>query len=295
MLPAPHGRRAASPIGNRSLSTGVFPEGQASRSVPLLMPGNAVACRMRFDAVFFDLYGTLLIYGDMSAAWSAWLSALHGWLDELGLAIDRDKLARRCEGFFGWPAPSLANDGLTVYERRLRDLATDLRTETDRARLQEGAKKTIGAWQAFVTLDPEAPPVLEKLSANHALALVSNFDHPPHVTDLLRQTGLDQHLPVVVVSGAVGIKKPDPGIFAPAIEAVGITPRRIAHVGDAPEDILAAHGAGMTPVRLQRDDDTEGDRAADFRHSPVPRAWTAGIDHPTVSSLRELPGLFTKG
>jgi hypothetical protein len=32
---------------------------------------------MAYQGVFFDLYGTLLIYGDMTAAWADWLSDLH--------------------------------------------------------------------------------------------------------------------------------------------------------------------------------------------------------------------------
>ena len=111
---------------------------------------------------------------------------------------------------------------------------------------------------------------------------------------ILAETGLDRHFQVVVVSGEIGIKKPDPAIFAPALAAVGAAPERIAYVGDAPEDILAAQGAGMTPIRLQRDDDTESDKAADFRHAKVPREWIKGIDHPTVSSLRDLPALITE-
>lgn len=246
---------------------------------------------MRFDALFFDLYGTLLIYGDMTAAWSAWLTTLHGWLEELGLVIDRGDLARRCEGFFSWQAPAAANDGLTIYERRLEEFARDLKLAATPDQLRQCATATVGAWQDFVALDPEALPVLTQLATTHPLALVSNFDHPPHVHRILEETELHQHFRIIVVSGDSGIKKPDPEIFAPAVSAVGIAPQRIAYVGDAPEDILAAKRAGMTPIRLQRDGDMEGDKAADFRHAPVPRKWIEGIDHPTISTLSELPGL----
>jgi HAD superfamily hydrolase (TIGR01549 family) len=236
---------------------------------------------MRLDALFFDLYGTLLIYGDMSAAWAAWLSTLHGRLEPLGLTLDRQQLAKQCDGFFSRPAPPFEPDGLTVYERRLEVLVREL------------APATIEAWQKFVTIDPETYPVLEQLSRKHPLALITNFDHPPHVQGLLAENSLEQYFDHVVVSGELGIKKPDPDIFAPAIDAVGLSAANIAYVGDAPEDILAAHGAGMIPVRLQRDGDTESDKAADFRHVAVPRQWTEGIESFTISSLRELHALLT--
>jgi HAD superfamily hydrolase (TIGR01509 family) len=249
---------------------------------------------MRCDAVFFDLYGTLLIYGDMTAAWSAWLAALHAWLEEAGVTLERHDLAERCQGFFSWPAPSRTADELTLYEQRLDEFARGLGLAATSDQLRNCAGATIGAWQEYVELDPEALPVLDRLSRTHSLALVSNFDHPPHVSRLLEQTGLERHLPVVVVSGDVGFKKPDPRIFDTAIEAVDLPPDRIAYVGDAPEDILAADGAGMKPVRLQRDGDTEGDRAADFRHSPTPRAWAEKIDYTTINSLNELSTWVTR-
>lgn len=247
---------------------------------------------MRLDAVFFDLYGTLLIYGDMTSGWSAWLTALHRWLRELGSEVHHEELTRRCDGFFSWPAPVDVADGLTVYEGRLCEFAKGLGLDPHADELRACATATIRAWQQFVHLDPEALPVLVRLAETHKLAVISNFDHPPHVRQVLDETGLGRHFQTVVVSGEIGIKKPDPGIFAPALSAIGVSPERVAYVGDAPEDILAAEGAGMTPIRLQRDGDTVGDKAADFRHAPVPRQWTEGIDHPTVTSLRDLPSLI---
>ena len=84
---------------------------------------------MRLEAVFFDLYGTLLIYGDMTSGWSAWLKTLQHWLHELGLEIDAAALAKKCEGFFSRPAPAEVADGLTVYEGRLDEFARGLGLE----------------------------------------------------------------------------------------------------------------------------------------------------------------------
>ena len=294
MPPGLRGRQVGFQSGAPSSHTVLHQPRGRSRDLPFVpfLGDRELACLMRYEAVFFDLYGTLLIYGDMTAAWAAWLQALHRWIGDLGQNMDPHNLARRCDGFFSRPAPTLVAADLTVYEARLQELVGELGIRATPDQLRAGARATIGAWQDFVDLDPEATPVLSQLSETHALALITNFDHPPHVHKILQETGLAQHFPVVVVSGDVGVKKPDPEIFATALSAVDVAPERIAYVGDAPEDILAAQGAGMTPVRLQRDGDTEGDKAADFRHSPVPRQWTNGIEHPTVATLRELPGLI---
>ena len=81
---------------------------------------------MSFKGVFFDLYGTLLIYGDMLVAWFDWLSALYEQLTACGLSIPKQSFAVQCDGFFEKAAPPKQDDGLTIYERRIRALAMDL-------------------------------------------------------------------------------------------------------------------------------------------------------------------------
>lgn len=54
----------------------------------------------------------------------------------------------------------------------------------------------------------------------------------------------------VVDSSVVGVSKPDPGIFAPALAALGLEPSpRVAYVGDTVlYDVRAATAAGLTPL-----------------------------------------------
>ena len=128
---------------------------------------------MRFEGLFFDLYGTLLIYGDMTAAWSGWLAELRQWLDDLGLQINIQDLAQRCDGFFSRPEPETCPDGLTVYENRLRELTTGLGLETTNGQLSLAAGATAGAWQKHLRLDPEALAVLSQVSPGRSLALMN--------------------------------------------------------------------------------------------------------------------------
>ena len=56
---------------------------------------------------------------------------------------------------------------------------------------------------------------------------------------------------VVVDSGVVGIAKPDPAIFKPALDALGTDPARTLYVGDTVHaDVLGAKAAGMPVVQL---------------------------------------------
>ena len=68
------------------------------------------------------------------------------------------------------------------------------------------------------------------------------------------QVGTGAGIPVrcVVDSAVVGVAKPDPAIFAPALAAFpGIDPARIAYVGDsAINDVGGALAAGLAPLQL---------------------------------------------
>jgi len=108
--------------------------------------------------VFFDLYGTLLILGDMKRAWSDWIEVLYGCVCPPELAVDRERFGDCCHQFFGKeePAAEMA-DGLTVFERRIHRLAASLGSHIELPLLQETASRAVTVWQMHVQPDPDAP------------------------------------------------------------------------------------------------------------------------------------------
>ena len=160
------------------------------------------------------------------------------------------------------PEPPVQDDGLTVYERRIRELGLELGLELELEELRRISEASVAAWHAHTPLDPEATSVLGELQGRYKLALISNFDHPPHVHRLLDELALRPFFDVVVVSGDVGVKKPDPAIFTPALEQTGLTTDEALFVGDSPEDDVAgAKAAGMRPVLIQRSLGADGSSA----------------------------------
>jgi putative hydrolase of the HAD superfamily len=84
------------------------------------------------------------------------------------------------------------------------------------------------------------------------LIVVSNWDVSLH--DVLARTGLAPLLHGVVTSAEYGARKPDPAIFAGALELAGVPAAKALHVGDSLEDDVAgARAAGIEPVLLRRD------------------------------------------
>jgi putative hydrolase of the HAD superfamily len=85
--------------------------------------------------------------------------------------------------------------------------------------------------------------------AGYVVGCVSNADGT--VDTLLAGAGFAPHLAFVVDSGAVGIEKPDPRIFALALELAQVAPEEALYVGDLyPVDVVGARRAGLEPVLL---------------------------------------------
>ena len=96
-----------------------------------------------------------------------------------------------------------------------------------------------------------------RISEVMPVAIVSNNDGT--AIDQCRRFGICQleaggplpHVPAIVDSTSVGIAKPDPGIFEPAIEALGTDRSRTLYVGDTVHaDVLGATRAGLPVVQL---------------------------------------------
>jgi putative hydrolase of the HAD superfamily len=114
------------------------------------------------------------------------------------------------------------------------------------------------------------------------MAIVSNSNGT--VERSLRELGICQvgagegvEVRAIVDSRVVGVEKPDPRIFARALEAVGVDAARCVYVGDSVRfDVGGARAAGLEPVLFDP-----------FDHR---RAMPVGC--PRIMELRELEGLL---
>jgi HAD superfamily hydrolase (TIGR01509 family) len=92
---------------------------------------------------------------------------------------------------------------------------------------------------------PPAADALADLAARAALALVTNGLAEVQ-RGRLDRSGLAPLFRAVVISGEVGIAKPDPRFFQLAIRALGLGADEVLVVGDVPvTDIRGARAAGM--------------------------------------------------
>jgi HAD superfamily hydrolase (TIGR01549 family) len=205
------------------------------------------------NGLFFDLCGTLLVYGDMDTAWEEWLEISYSLFKKSGLKLNHEGFQQLCDGIFSKPEPPREDDGLTVYERRIKRLCREMGHSMSVPRIQAAAMATVSTWANHMYLDQDCLPVLEALKRNRKLAVITNFDHPPYIELALQKHGLKTYFSEVIISSMVGFNKPDPEIFQLALRKTGLKASEVWHVGDSVEDdVQGAQSAGIKPVFIQR-------------------------------------------
>ena len=99
---------------------------------------------------------------------------------------------------------------------------------------------------------PDALPALEALAPRFRLGLVTN-GAPENQRDKLGRTGLARFFSAVVISGEVGVWKPEPGIYRHALAQLDVRAGDAVMVGDKlGRDVGSARAAGLRGVWLNR-------------------------------------------
>lgn len=180
-------------------------------------------------------------------------------------------------------------EGEDDYIRHLREMVPRFREEIWRRALPPQAAtgdlpRELGEFFArrrreLQEMLPWAAEVLARLrKAGLKIGLLTNG--APSLQRLkIADAGLADFFDAIVVSGEIGIGKPEPEIFHHLAELLGTEPRETLMVGNSlARDVEGARRAGMPSCWLELDGEDE----------PV---GSVAPDH-TIRSLRELPGLL---
>lgn len=108
------------------------------------------------------------------------------------------------------------------------------------------------AWVSHLKLFHEVREVLAALRGRFRLGMISNG--PSDVQRYkLKLFDLEREFDPIVISGEVGVAKPDPAIFRRALELAKVLPSEALYVGDSPVyDIVGAKSVGMKMVWVNR-------------------------------------------
>jgi putative hydrolase of the HAD superfamily len=201
--------------------------------------------------VLFDALGTLV---ELEPPWPLLAAQLR--IDDqerVERAMRAEMRYYRDHSHEGWDATALAD-----LRRRCADVVS---TELSRDVTPEQLMAAI-RFRAFA----DAPPGLGELrDLGLRLVCVSNWDCS--LPDVLARVGLAELLDGVVTSAVAGARKPDPAIFATALEVAGCEPGEALHVGDTQdEDIRGAREAGIRALLIRRDGGGDIQSLAAIRH-----------------------------
>lgn len=209
-------------------------------------------------AVTYDCWGTLLRDRDWEGAMDRRAGALRrvlGLDDKDARDLLADAWLRHDEA---WTQVETFGPGrMAAYCLEAHAVDDDeslnaLTREFEEASLEIGVEPVAGADETLAALK----------AANLGLALVCDTGFTPGrvVRQMLEDHGLAQHLDVLCFSDEVGVPKPDNGIFAKALAALGVRPPEAVHVGDLRRtDIAGADDIGMHAIRFRGVHDDRSD------------------------------------
>lgn len=96
----------------------------------------------------------------------------------------------------------------------------------------------------------KARPILDKLYERYPLVLVSNFYG--NIGAVLKDFGLQKYFIEIVESAIVGVRKPDPAIFALGVKVLELPAGNVVVIGDSyKKDIAPAQSLGCQTIWIK--------------------------------------------
>ncbi|MDD5190830.1 MAG: HAD family hydrolase [Dehalococcoidales bacterium] len=222
---------------------------------------------MRYQAVIFDLFGTLV------NTWSG--KACDQVLEEVAHVLNApvDGTKQQWFSVLNW----LTSEHTDYTEKRVKILCDNLGVAPSPSQLHKATQ----IWLDFVldALKPRSDTLatLHSLKANHKIGVIS--DCAGDIPELWPRTQFPVLFDTVVFSCVAGLKKPDPQIYALATTQLGVQPQHCLFIGDGgSHELTGATKYGMKAVKIAvPGEDAEDARAIQREDWPH-----------TISSLSEV-------
>ena len=211
---------------------------------------------MQVDAVFFDLFDTLLLLESTEAHYEACLMKMHEFLAKKGVNVPFDSFQHAYfdirDKFYSESRESLEEPHFNVrVAQTLKKLGYNFRVFD--AVVTGATMSFADEFTRHVQPDKDAAHVLQKLRQKHKLGLISNFGIPECGRELLKTFELEEYFDLIVISAEVNQRKPSPTIFKSALAKLGVDASSAVFVGDMVDlDVTGPQSVGMKTVLIKR-------------------------------------------
>ncbi len=212
---------------------------------------------MQVKTVFFDLGGTLVVMRRdivirkilKEEGYDVPIKKIHeayylteaSWLKKYGMKIMNEEQAAKAYSELNMSILSKLGLGIKEEElNRLKKIVSERYVEVESS--------------IPPRLYPDSIPALKALrKEGYRIGIISNA--PPSTAESVRKLGLDKFADPILISGIVGLTKPNPELFRLALKLSSSNPEEAVHVGDVYEaDVVGARSAGMKAVLIDRDE-----------------------------------------
>jgi putative hydrolase of the HAD superfamily len=224
---------------------------------------------MKYQAVFFDLFGTLV--RNFSSR------EYQEVLNKMAIILDLSPVEFKK---LWWETATERNTGsLNSIQASILYIGQKLGASPETSQIEKAIRVRLDFIKWMLTPRPYAVEVLSSLkSENYKIGLISDCSNDiPLVWD---ETPLALLFDEVIFSCSVGLKKPDPRIYELAVKRLDVNPGKCLFIGDGgSRELTGAARAGMHPVLIQPYGETE-----------LPQANSEAKDWrgPAISSLKEV-------
>lgn len=239
--------------------------------------------------VVFDLGSTLIRF---NGVWPEVIErsrqALVQQLEALGLHLDGPsfgaRFQRELEAYYHERDTEFI-EITTAYLLRTV-LAGDAHTAVPEAVIQQALRSFYAVSEAHWEPMPDVHRVLDELRrSGYRLGLISNAGDEKNVQRLIDRTHLRPYFDPILISAAVGLRKPNPALFHILLRQWNLPPQAAVMVGDTlGADILGAQNAGLRHIWLMAESDTPANLA--HAGTIIPEA--------TASTLAEVPAVIDR-
>jgi len=238
----------------------------------------------KIKGVFFDLYGTLLVYDDYDKSDNVWVNTFYDFVGKKN-NLTLDNVQQICKEILESDVEKDLVNGFTTYETKIKNGFEKFGINFSNDELRKLADETVGTWQVNIHLAEDAIHVLNEFKKNKKVVLITNFDHSPHIKRVIGKTGLERFFDLVVISDEAGCKKPESEIFQLALSKMNLMPYEVVYVGDnIYDDIEGAFSAGIKPIMISRNRKSYSNNDGGLFNSNI----KALPEFQTINSLSEL-------